>query len=69
MGTETFKKAGARSRKRAADKPGVNSRKANRFQYCEPLSGGPEPFERKLMNRYRKTSLPNQDDSPEGYMY
>lgn len=62
MGTETYAKNGQVSKKDHRGKNGGKEvYKENRFEPCEPLAGGPDAFERKYNNKYRKTSLPSQD--------
>lgn len=65
MGTESYSKAGNISRTAHATKgkrrPGGEEHYKNSMhERCPPLAGGPESFERKYDNDYRKVALPSQ---------
>ena len=66
MGVEVFNKDGQTSKKDHGGK-GQKSMEYYKRMYdpCPALGGGPEAFDRKYDNNYRKTALPNQSDEME----
>lgn len=70
MGTETFAKNGQVSVKpHSTTKMGEEHYKRSMNEMCPPLGGGPEGFERKYSNEYRKEALPEIDSYHAGSEY
>jgi hypothetical protein len=61
MGTETFNKNGQVSKKKHVAKGQGKEHYKTMYEPCPTLGGGPDYFERKYNNKYRKTSLPAQE--------
>lgn len=64
---ESWPKKGKRSKKSApASKQVKESRKDSMYAPCEPIGGGPDAFERRYNQNYRKTALSNRGEEELG---
>jgi len=69
MGTQTYEKNGAVSKKDHATKDaGKEAYLESRMQRPDAMCGGPDPYERKWSNNYRKTALNPKGKDGDGDM-